>query len=240
MACERYREALSERAAGALAPAELESHLAGCEDCRQELAKLRRALALVDGELRGLLATEPSPDLAARIRQAAAEPEAGFRFRPAFVFQTLAAAAVLAAAVFVLLRGHETAPTPVAALAAHPPLASAAPPPAPGAPFGPTAPRAPTVPPGVPGLPVETSGHSRATVRRAAPPAPEVLVPPGQVETLLRLTALVNRQRLAPPGLGAAGQASPDLAEPRPIAVGSIDITPLEIVPLDPAEDSGT
>jgi hypothetical protein len=35
-------------------------------------------------------------------------------------------------------------------------------------------------------------------------------------------------------------QASPDLALPRGIDAESIDIKPLEIVPLDPAETNGT
>jgi hypothetical protein len=71
--------------------------------------------------------------------------------------------------------------------------------------------------------------------RRAAPSEPEVLVPTGEAEALLRLAALVRRERLTPAVLGAAGQPSPDLAEIRPI-----DVKPLEIVPLDPAESSGT
>ena len=64
---------------------------------------------------------------------------------------------------------------------------------------------------------------------------PEVLVPPGEAEALLRFAALVHRDRQAPTSLAAAGQPSADLAEPAPI-----DIQPLEIVPLDPAETSGT
>ena len=50
MACERYREALADVAAGAPAPAGVESHLAACEACREELAALRRAVALADTE----------------------------------------------------------------------------------------------------------------------------------------------------------------------------------------------
>jgi hypothetical protein len=47
--------------------------------------------------------------------------------------------------------------------------------------------------------------------------------------------ALVHRERLSPAALVAAGQPSPDLAELAPL-----DLKPLEIVPLDPAEPSGT
>jgi len=235
MACERYREALTELAAGAPAPAGLNAHLAGCAACRQELDALRRALEAVDADLRQLLATEPSPALAARIRQAAAEPEPGSVWRPTLWIQAFGAAAVLAAVAFVLLRGQAPTPSHVAALPPPASEANGAPLPAPEVP--PT-PKAPALAPSASAVAAHVPAS--ASARRAAPPDPEVLVPPGQVETLLRLAALVNRQRLAPPGLGAAGQASPDLAEPPAIDVRSVDIKPLEIVPLDPAEDSGT
>jgi hypothetical protein len=63
----------------------------------------------------------------------------------------------------------------------------------------------------------------------------EVLVPSGEAEALRRLVALVQREKLAPAALGAVERPASDLAElPR------IDIPPLEIVPLDPAESSGT
>ena len=71
--------------------------------------------------------------------------------------------------------------------------------------------------------------------RALTPPEPEVLVASGETEALLRLVTFLNRDRIAPPVMGATGQASPDLAE-----LQSIDIAPLEIVPLDPAESSGT
>ena len=73
MACERYGEALVNMAAGLPAPAGLEAHLASCEACRAELQVLQQALAVADAEMAGLLAAEPAPELAVRIRQAVAE-----------------------------------------------------------------------------------------------------------------------------------------------------------------------
>jgi hypothetical protein len=75
----------------------------------------------------------------------------------------------------------------------------------------------------------------RLVAGRATRAEPEVLVPPGEAEALLRLVALVHRERLTPDALGAVDRPSADLAELKPI-----DIKPLEIVPLDPAESSGT
>jgi hypothetical protein len=52
---------------------------------------------------------------------------------------------------------------------------------------------------------------------------------------LLRLVARVQRDRVTPAALLTAGEPSADLDE-----LSAIDIKPLEIVPLDPAETSGT
>jgi hypothetical protein len=231
MACERYRKALSELAAGASAPGELDAHLAGCAGCRAELATLRRALEAVDADLGEISGAEPSPALAARIRQAA-EAEVRSAWRPGFLLPSLAAA-VLALVTLVLFRGHESLPTPVARLTPRAPLASETPPPA--------VPPSPSLPAGAsPASPVEARVLTPPSAPPTAPPEAEVLVPPGEVEALQRLAALVSRQRAAPLLMGRAGQASPELAEPRPIDVRSVDIQPLEIVPLEAAEDTGT
>ena len=79
MACERYRDALTEVAVGEAATAVVEAHLASCEACRAELLALRRALAVADAEMADLAFAEPSPRLVARIRQAAAQPSSASR-----------------------------------------------------------------------------------------------------------------------------------------------------------------
>jgi hypothetical protein len=231
MACERYQGALTDLAAGAPAAPGLEAHLVGCAACRQELDALRRALALVETDLRQLLETEPSPALAARIRRAAAEPLVSPAWRPGRVLQVVAAAALLAVAL-VVTRGREPGPEPARAVDTHPPPANETPSPGPAA-----RPAATALPSAVASASASSVAvpHPRASTRPLAPPETEVLVPPGEAEALLRLVALLDRDRVAPPVMGAAGQASPDLAELRPI-----DIAPLEIVPLDPAESSGT
>jgi hypothetical protein len=229
-------------AAGLPAPAGLEAHLATCEACRAELAGLRHALAVADAELARLLSAEPTSELAARIRQAVAEsdPSPGWRFGWLWPATATAATLLVALAVF-LARGTLSAPESRMAVDARRPQSA-------GSTRAVEAAGADglndVVTPRSPGQAgrrgVRSPGGSLGT-RQAGVPRddrarePEVLVPPGETEALLRFVALVHRQRLAPTSLAAAGQPSVDLAELAPI-----DIKPLEIVPLDPAETSGT
>jgi len=59
-------------------------------------------------------------------------------------------------------------------------------------------------------------------------------VPPGEGEALRRFAAQLQRRAVAPDSLLVADLSAP-LAEPR-----AVDIVPLEIIPLDPTEPSGT
>jgi hypothetical protein len=251
MACERYEDALKQMAAGAAPSAEaprlgaprveleLESHLAGCSRCREELNALRRTLALVDSELHQLVAAEPSPELAARIRRAAAEDVAEPERRTAWLWPALAvAAALLLAVAFLARRGPS--PTPIATAQSRVPRATATPEPPRHAPHERAS--APVPPPPVASSRAVPRAHALSgDSRRTNPPAePEVLVPPGEQAALLRLAALVTRQGGVPPVMASVNQDSPDLAVPRAIDAESIEIKPLEIVPLDPAETNGT
>jgi hypothetical protein len=313
-------------AAGEPAAVGLEAHLASCEACREELHVLRRALAMTDAEMAGLLAAEPPPELAVRIRRAVAETserspapadrirravadsnepsrqrgsvlgDAAAAWRLGWLWPASAAAATLLVALAVVLgRGPGPTPEPRVAIDARPPQSAGGPGGAgsareaviPGVDRqsvgrqaeGPVTPRSSigagrrgvrspggslgTRQAGVPaneqafpeafpwGRQVIAQGdprstrvgtrddnaptRSRSVSHRGIQAEPEVLVPPGETEALLRFVALVHRERLAPAALAAAGQPSADLAE-----LASIDIQPLEIVPLDPAETSGT
>jgi len=233
MSCERYRDALTDVAAGGPVPAGLEAHLASCEGCREELAALRRALAVADAELERLVADEPSPALAARIRQAVATPGAAPGWRFGWLWPSIAAAATLLVALAAWV-ARPPSPRPRVAVEGKAPVIlrdSRLP-----GPEGSAVGAAPSSP--------RRSGTARdsglvAVHRRraspAAPAAPEVLVPRGEAEALVRLAAIVRRDRHAPGAFLTTGQPSPDLAE-----LAALDIKPLEIVPLDPAENPGT
>jgi hypothetical protein len=223
MACERYRKTLADVAAGAPAPAGVESHLASCTACREELAALRQALALADAEMAELLSAEPSPGLEARIRRAVAEaePEPGSRF--GWLWPAMAAAATLAVALAGWLwRGPQ--PTPPVASSSHPPK------PAPAVLAVAPAPTREASPAPAP------AAVAKAVLRRVpgdeAPP--EVLVPPGEAEALQHFAAHLRTRVVTPDSLLVADLSAP-LPEPK-----DVEIHPLEIVPLDPAESSGT
>jgi hypothetical protein len=234
MSCERYRAELTDAAAGQPLSAATSAHVEACPSCRAELAALRRALALADRALDEIAGAEPSPALRVRIRRAAAEVSEPRAWRWAWG----AAAAVLAAALG--LGGAwragwlETRRLPA--------LSAIAPPgPSPARPV--PVERLPTTSRAAPPDPGLAAGQAstRLEAQRATPAArsgvvaPEVLVPPGQQEALLRFVALVHAGRTAPPAFAMTGEPSADLAEPAPL-----EIEPIEIVPLDPAEGTGT
>jgi hypothetical protein len=222
MACERYRDTLSDVAAGGPASADVEAHLASCEMCRGELGTLRQALGFVDDEMTRLLAAAPSPDLTARIRTAAAESaaaESGWRLGRRFVLA--AAAVVVVAALLVAQRGSQPAPATPATLAtdAHP-----------------EPPRG--TPRATPAREPETTAVSLPPAARAgrserARTEPEVLVPVGEAEALLRFAAGLQRRAVTSDSLLVADLSAP-MPEPK-----DVFIRPVEIVPLDPDEASG-
>jgi hypothetical protein len=259
MSCERYVDALANHAAGAGGGPELEAHLASCAGCRDELTVLRRALDLADGEMGALLSAEPSASLGARIRRATAEDgKPSVRPVALWVWPAVAAALVLAVTL-VAGRGGLVAPRDTSgdsgSSPAEPRQADAARRgqeprrPLPSS----TAERAPAigVSTGSGAAPANESGGPRAvigvsrTLERHAigdrTPArdPDVLVPPGEEEALLRFAADLQEQRVRPDSLLVVDLSAP-LLEPGPITIPPLEIPPLEIPPLDASGASGT
>ena len=74
MACERFKQAIIEEAIGPGANTELDAHLANCADCRDELARQGELQARIMSGVEALVGDAPSPGLLARVRlQIAAE-----------------------------------------------------------------------------------------------------------------------------------------------------------------------
>jgi hypothetical protein len=234
MSCERYRKTLVEIAAGAPSNAEVEAHLASCVACRSELGARREALGLADAVLGAIASEEPSPALRARIHAAAADDEAAAPMAWSWLWPAVAAALVIVAAAAGVW--HDTGSVPGRQTLATP-LQPSQPVGAPdepargvhdaGSPSPGEAPRTPVVATRVAG--------ARPPGRHLPRSEPEVLVPPGQEEALVRLVAFMQRERAVPRALLTAGEPPSDLPEPAAIA-----IKPIEIVPLDPAETPGT
>ncbi len=239
MSCERYREALADVAAGAPAPAGVEAHLASCDACRAEVGVLRRALAMADEEMATLRTAEPSPELVVRIRQAVAESDGAPAWRLGWLWPAVAVAATVAVAL-AIWPGRGPQPGAPAASNTRPerpaPVLPTVPPEAPHE--GSAAPASfPTAAP-LPAPEASTGPASPSSSRRPRAPwgeaLPEVLVPPGEAEALLRFAAHLQTRVVSPDSLLVADLSAP-LPEPK-----DVEIRPLEIVPLDPAETSGT
>jgi hypothetical protein len=242
MACERYREELADVAAGAPPRPDLEAHLSSCGACRAELDGLRRALTLADAALGGLASAEPSPALRARILRAVADDEGAARSSAVWRFgwaAALTAGVLVAAFLAATWRSGSRAPGTLSREATMEETPRGPEPGgAPERPSGPAVASRETPPAAVPGRRAEApSGAVRLSPRSAVrvAPEPEVLVPPGGAEALFRFAAHLQRRRVPPDSLLVADLSGP-LPELRPVEVKP----PLEIVPLDPAEGSGT
>lgn len=228
MSCERFRNALTDAAAGEPVAEALEVHLGACGACASELAELRRLMAAADDDLSILATAEPSPALRVRIREAVTAPTPAPTVRWAFAW-TATAAAVLALAVVTLWRSSPPRPSASPALALQTPETR------------PTAASSPVVVadlsssagPGLSRSPSEsthraTSVRSTRAVRRSVRTEPEVLVPPGEAEAFLRFASHLQTRVVTAESILLA-----DLSGPMP------DPRPLEIRPLsDAASDS--
>jgi len=248
MPCERYRDALADRAAGGPARPAVEAHVAACAECRAELETLRRALSLADSTLRALVAGEASLGLRDRIRRAMTEADDRSRRSLTgwpFAWTAALGGSVLAAAVFIaawrsgsLARGPHTSPAPTTAEepgrspVPETPRSAA---PAMAANAGPAAAlragRSPSA------RTSRARDMAATTTRRPRalelpPDDPEVLVPPGEAEGLWRFAADLRERVVDPASLLASAPSAP-LVEPQ-----AIDLVPLEMVTLESSHES--
>lgn len=185
MSCERFREAVTDYGCGAAISPEAEAHLTGCVACQSELETQRRALADVDAELSEALSVPVSPDFVSRVMSnavAAGAHRSVSGLRASWI--GLAAAASIAAVVFVMSR-PSSKPAPPTTVASKP----AAPPPVVAAPAPVTPPRAArVVAHTIPSTPPKRDRPAAAVTRE-----PEVIVPPDQLLAIARLQQLFRR-----------------------------------------------
>jgi hypothetical protein len=100
MACERFADAIRDRALGSPLRADAAAHLAVCSDCQAMLETEERILAVVDTALEQLAFTGPAPNSMSRLR---AHVEQAPRWTPSawWIPTTVAVLALLVAAVVV-------------------------------------------------------------------------------------------------------------------------------------------
>lgn len=236
MSCSRWRSALVETALGAPAPAGLPEHLGSCASCRAGLEAERLLLGRIDAELVAALDVAPSPELAARVRQRVAESPPARPWWMPWLVPAGVGLAMLALGILVGRRGAAPGPGPAPRLA----VAEVSP-----APVTPSAHVAaeptPVEPPATPAQPKPAPATAAAPARTVVrAPEPEVLVPPGQHELVMRFARDVRQPRVDRSALLAAGF---DPGETKSLVVKDVriaavevpgvEVKPLGIEPLD-------
>jgi len=229
MACEKYSGWMTAASLGALPAAdeaELRAHTAACARCRAEWEAIESLVAAMDRSVQSMVAGEPSPQFAARLRARLAEEPAPSAWPmltwPRIAVAALAAAAAVLLAVLVMRapeRTHESLP-----IAVNPP-----------AQISPVSPEKVAVTPRrtVAG---NAAAPNHAIVRRHSEMASldmEVLVPRGQVSAALALSEAVNAGLIDGQQLSALEEKSAE-----PLAVQALLISPLKTSPLRAADES--
>lgn len=233
MACEKHRSSMTELALGELHPRterELLAHAAECAACRDAYNHAKEVRASLDRSIEALVAGEPSPHFASRLRARIAAERAP-SLTPWLPWAPVAAGALALAvlAITLLLRtSHHGSPAFVE-------VARTAP-----AQVTPPNPAAGNVPPArvavVPSTGSGTHGRAPSTPAHVRLLEPEVLVPPGQLVAALELREAVSTGRVDTDQLV---KESREIGQP--LEVKALEVSPLEKpAPLDdPAEHSG-
>lgn len=222
MACEKHRDALTDLALGELnskRELELLSHAGECDACRESYAHAQAVREGIDRGIGALVAGEPSPHFASRLRaRIAAEPDS---VRPAWLaWAPIALGALALTALLVAVRIQQDVTTN---FASTPPVVAKRP----EDPARTSALKAPTTPVHVPR--VNRRAASRLASAIVPVSRPDVLVPPGQLAAALMFTEAL------PTGHVDAYQLAASFHKiQQPLEVQALTVPPLEKpVPLD-------
>ena len=223
MACEKYSGWMTEAALGALAAerdSELRAHVVECESCRSAQEAASALVSAMDAAAARLVAGEPSPQFAARLRARIAE-EPSPRAWTLLTWPRMTAVAGVVAVLVAVLMIRSPERVSRRATTATETAASA------GAPGAQTRPSA-----GV------AHGTWRIAERSTVPPPPrtsaapslvfEVLVPRGQMAEALELSAAVGDGRIDGAQLSALAQESAKPLELKAIQIAPMDTTAAE------------
>jgi acyl transferase domain-containing protein len=240
--CARFRESMLDTASGAplgSLRADFDAHARDCAACREEFQRVQALLRAIDDGVRTSLAVEPSPQLVARVRQqlaAQSAPAPAWWSRNAW----LAAAGACAALAILLLVArtlhrfdrphvdHASSPVAVFSTPSRPPMPPNR---------RPVVESARTIPPRNSAL-MLTRHSSRQTLRPSAP-EPQVIVEPGQMQTILHLVAAMQRGQI-----DGAKLLAGEKKVVAPLKIQPLTIAPLQIATLkdesEPSASSGS
>jgi hypothetical protein len=239
MGCRKYRSALTEAAAGTLAPErrrKLDEHLARCPQCAARLDRLQRARAAIHRALSESAAAEPSPEWLRGIQQQLQAETASTRHHISYRVLAIATAAVILAVAAWALRGRFVTPPPPAVQA---PVTATVHPkahPATKQPEIAAQTKAPTLPARI----RSTTPRTRARIARRRTSQPDkrffalVKVQPER-KAVIQLYDLLQSGKIDPQSL-----LKPEQGVNKPIVIPPLRIKPLEIPPIDMETDSGS
>jgi len=226
MSCEKYSGWMTDAALGKLRAErepELLAHAMECDACREALCHARALHDFVDRGVESLVACEPSPQFAARLRRRIAQESEPVRSlwtaRAPIIAGALALAVVLA--IMVLRRPVHNGANPSVASAVNPSSAPS---------------EAITAAAATPQNAVRTAigrdSHRDASASGATPVVPEIIVPTGQLAAALQLSTAIVTGRVDGNQLLAAQQEYD-----KPLEVKPVEIAPLEIPALHDATE---
>lgn len=235
MACEKHRESIKKLALGNLHPKrelEMLAHAGECEACRESYAHATEVRDVIDRSLETLVAGEPSPQFAARLRARMAEETDRTRV-PWLKWVPIASATLALAALVIAL----VLRTPRHSIA--PDVSSLVPAAAPIAPSNPPAENS-SSPMFQAARPRHNGGLAPAASVRLSfhePQGIDVIVPPGQLVAALALSDALSNQRVDGQQLVAAANNAGE-----PLKISDLSVSPLDKpAPLaDSSEDPGS
>jgi hypothetical protein len=226
MSCEKYSGWMTDAALGELRAErepELLSHAMECDACRQALGKARRVRDFVDRGVDLLVAGEPSPQFATRLRRRIAQESEPLRI-PWAAWTPIVAGGLALAALLLIMVAHKSVHN-----GSNPGVASAVKPIS----APPAALNASDVTPQNAKRTVGSRDSARAAgARPATAVLPEIIVPEGQLFAAAQLGAAINSGRVDGNQLLAAQQE-----DDKPLEMKPIEIAPLEIPALDDATE---
>jgi hypothetical protein len=223
MSCEKYSGWMTDAALGELRAErepELLAHAMECDACRQALGDARSVRDFVDRGVDLLVAGEPSPQFATRLRGRIAQESEPLRI-PWAAWTPIVAGGLALAALLLIMVAHKSVHN-----GSNPGVASAVKP--------------VSAPPAALNTSAATPQNAKRTVgsrdsaraRPATAVLPEIIVPEGQLSAAAQLGAAINSGRVDGNQLLTAQQDYD-----KPLEMKPIEIAPLEIPALDDATE---